>query len=70
MSSSESTKADADKVQGEGDYDAARRYDQDVEAFAKSGKVDKAARDAAPKTEAEAEAMKNAEEEGKSHAKR
>lgn len=59
-----------DKVQGEGDYEAARRYDEDAETFAKSGKVEKAARDAAPKSDAEAEALKKAEEEGKSHAKR
>lgn len=59
-----------DQVQGEGDYEAARRYDKDVEAFAKSGKVEQAAREAAPKSDAEADALKKAEEEGKSHAKR
>ncbi len=72
MNSNDSNQAKpaTDKVQGEGDYEAARRYDKDVEAFAKSGKVDEAARDAAPKSAAEAEALKKAEEEGKSHAKR
>lgn len=64
------TSSATDKVQGEGDYEAARKYDKDAEAFAKSGKVDEAARDAAPETPAEADAMKKAEEEGKSHAKR
>ena len=56
-------------IQGEGNYDATRRYDQAATDFVKSGKVDQAARDARPKSEAEAEAMKKAEEEGKSHAK-
>lgn len=59
----------SDKVQGEGDYDAARRYDKAVEEFAKSGKVDRAAHDAAPKTPAEAEELRQAEETGKSHSK-
>lgn len=35
-----------DQLQGEGDYDAARRYRKAQEEFAKSGKVDKAAHDA------------------------
>jgi hypothetical protein len=34
-----------------------------------SGKVDQAARDAKPKSEAEADEMRRAEQEGKSHAK-
>lgn len=38
--------ADNNQIQGEGDYDAARRYRKDQEAFAKSGKVDKAAHEA------------------------
>jgi len=33
-------------LQGEGNYDAARRYRKAQEDFAKSGKVDKAAHDA------------------------
>ncbi len=57
------------KVQGEGDYEAARRYDQAVEKFAHSGKVEDAARAAKPGSADEAEAMKRAEREGKSHAK-
>jgi hypothetical protein len=56
-------------LQGEGNYDATRRYDKSASDFAKSGKVDKAARDAAPKTDAEEADMKRAEEVGKSHAK-
>ncbi|HEY2180011.1 MAG TPA: hypothetical protein VGH15_15685 [Caulobacteraceae bacterium] len=34
------------KVQGEGDYEAARRYDKAQEAFANSGKVGAKAREA------------------------
>ncbi len=33
-------------MQGEGNYDAARKYDAEQEAFAKSGKVDEAAKEA------------------------
>ena len=56
-------------IQGEGNYDATRRYDKATTDFVQSGKVDQAARDARPKSEAEAEEMKKAEQEGKSHAK-
>ena len=41
-------KVDDNKVQGEGDYDAARNYDEATRDFVKSGKVEQAARDAAP----------------------
>lgn len=50
--------------QGEGNYEAGRRYDQAARRFVKTGKVDQAARDAA-----EAEELRRAEEEGKSRAK-
>jgi hypothetical protein len=56
-------------LQGEGNYDAARRYDKAATDFAKSGKVDKAAHAAAPADGDEAEAMKQAEAEGASHSK-
>lgn len=56
------------QVQGEGDYEAARRYDKDVQSFPES-KVEQAKKDAAPKTPQEAEEMKRAEEIGKSHSK-
>jgi len=58
-----------DKVQGEGDYEAGRRYDKASREFAESGKVEPAARDAAPADEREADDLKRAEEAGKSHAK-
>src|SRR6202163_1151532 len=57
------------KVQGEGDYESAKKFDDDEAAFVKSGRVDKAARDAEPKSQAEANEMKRAEEAGKSRSK-
>ena len=50
-----------DKLQGEGDYEAARDHDDAQREFAESGQVQKAARDAAPTSRAEAD--------GKSHSK-
>jgi hypothetical protein len=38
--------ANNDQIQGEGNYDAARRYRKAQEDFARSGKVDKAAQEA------------------------
>jgi hypothetical protein len=58
-----------DDVQGEGDYEAARRYDKAAREFAESGKVEPAAHEAAPGSAAEADEMKRAEEVGKSHSK-
>ena len=57
------------KVQGEGNYEAAKEYDDAQRKFVQSGKVDAAARAAKPKSPAEAEEMKRAEEAGRSHAK-
>jgi hypothetical protein len=57
------------KVQGEGDYESAKKFDDDEAAFVKSGRVDQAAREAEPKSQAEADAMKKAEEIGKSRSK-
>lgn len=58
-----------DKVQGEGDYDASRRYDKAAREFAESGKVEEAARDAKPATPAQADELNRAERKGKAHAK-
>ena len=58
-----------DKVQGEGDYEAARRYDKASQDFANSGRVDPAARDAAPDDAREAAELDDAEQKGKSHSK-
>ena len=56
-----------DGVQGEGDYEAARRFDKAAAEFVKSHDVDKLARDAAPKSPADAESMREAEEQGRRH---
>ena len=57
------------ELQGEGNYDAARRHRESVEEFVESGQVESAARNAAPRNEAEAEEMQAAEQAGQSHAK-
>ena len=59
-----------DGLQGEGNYDAARRHRESAEKFVKSGAVEPAAREAAPHNIDEARDMRDAEEAGKSHAKR
>jgi hypothetical protein len=56
-------------LQGEGNYDAAREFDQAEEKFVKSGKVEQAARDAEPKTPKEKEEMERAEQAGRQKAK-
>jgi hypothetical protein len=58
-----------DGVQGEGNYDAARAFDEAERRFVESGKVDAAARAAAPKSEAERREMEAAEQEGRRRAK-
>ena len=57
------------EIQGEGNYDAAKEFDDAEKKFVESGKVDQAARDAEPKNEKEKEEMERAEEEGKRRAK-
>ena len=56
-------------VQGEGNYEAARAFNEAERKFVKSGKVAAAARAAAPESDAEQQAMLAAEEEGKRRAK-
>ena len=64
---SENVKTPADgKNQGEGDREAARRYNQDQREFVQSGKVDAAAEQANGQDPAEADA---AEKAGKARAK-
>jgi hypothetical protein len=58
-----------DGVQGEGNYKAAREFNEAERKFVASGKVAAAARAAAPKSEAERQEMFAAEEEGKHRAK-
>lgn len=57
------------KVQGEGDYEAARRHDKSARDFAQSGQVEPAARRAKPRTPDEEAELQRAEEIGKSHTK-
>jgi hypothetical protein len=57
------------KVQGEGDYEAARRHRKRVSEFIENNDVEKAAVRAAPESAAEAAELEDAEAEGKSHAK-
>jgi len=57
------------RIQGEGDYDSAKKYDEQARAFAESGKVEQAAKAAAPRNAQEKEEMRKAEAEGRSHAK-
>jgi hypothetical protein len=53
--------AQNNQIQGEGNYDAGRRYQQEQHAFAKSGKVDKAAHEAEDALEGpEGEALERA----------
>ena len=56
-------------VQGEGDYDAARRYRKEVKDYVDSADIDKAAHAAAPKSPDEQREMDEAEREGRSHSK-
>jgi hypothetical protein len=58
------------KIEGEGSYTAARRHRKSAEQFVESGKVEPAARDAAPDSTAEEEQLRSAEEAGRRHAKR
>jgi hypothetical protein len=63
------TQAKKSKVQGEGDYEATRRYRARTEKFIAKGKVSKAAARAAPRTRREAADMTAAEVAGKKRAK-
>jgi hypothetical protein len=57
------------KVQGEGDYDAARRYRRRTEEFVATHDVPATARAAAPSSASEEKGMLEAEKVGRSHAK-
>jgi hypothetical protein len=58
-----------DNVHGEGNYEASRKYNDATRRFIQSGKVEQAAREAEPTSDAEAKEMKAAEAEGKRRAK-
>jgi hypothetical protein len=65
----ERSKSREDDVQGEGDYEAARAFNETERKFVESGKVPAAARAAAPKSKAEQQALLDAEQEGMRRAK-
>ena len=56
-------------VYGEGNYEATAKYNTATRMFIRSGKVAKAARDAAPRNAAEDAEMKQAEQAALLHAK-
>jgi len=58
-----------DKIQGEGDYKSAKKFDKEENDFVKSGAVEKAAHKAEPKSDEEAREMLRAEKIGRSHSK-
>lgn len=60
---------DAPQVQGEGDYEAARRFNEDSRKFVQSGKVEAAAKAASPTSERERDEMQRAEQAGKARSK-
>lgn len=70
MKSTSKSPTQGDGLQGEGNYDAARRHRESAEKFVKSGGVEPAAREAAPRSIEEAREMRDAEQAGKSHARR
>jgi bacterioferritin len=54
-----------EKIQGEGDYEAARRYDSNLRKFVHSADIESAARAAAPRNKREAQEMATAEAIGR-----
>jgi hypothetical protein len=62
--------SDAKQVKGEGNYEAAEKFNKAEQAFVKSGRVDQSARDAEPKSQAEAEELKRAEEKAEAAQKK
>ena len=57
-------------LQGEGNYTAARRHRKSVKTFIESGKVDEAARQAEPDSPQQERELKEAEQDGESHARK
>ena len=56
-------------IQGEGDYEAARRHRKRAEDFAASNDTERLAQDAAPRSEDEAEELRDAEQQGRARTK-
>ncbi len=68
--SAESAESRPDGIQGEGNYEAARAFNESERKFVESGRVPAAASAAAPKSESEQEELLAAEQEGMRHAKK
>ena len=66
---SEDNRSSDSKVQGEGDYDAARRYRENVTDFVKKADVDKLAENAQPLSAKEAREMALADESARARSK-
>lgn len=60
---------DKDRLQGEGDREAARHYRKDTEDYLESHDVESDAQHAEPESRATKEALRKAEEEGRKHAR-
>ena len=61
--------ADKDNEYGEGNYKASREFNDKETRWVGEGKVEEAAKNAAPRSVAEAKELEDAETEGRSHAK-
>jgi hypothetical protein len=61
--------AGQDQIQGEGNYEAARRYDEKLRDHVQNHDIEREARDAEPASAGEEREMEQAEELGKSRAK-
>ena len=68
-SAAESGKQRNPAMQGEGNYEAAREFNQAERKFVDSGKVSDAARNAAPKSDSERREMAEAEAKGRERSK-
>ncbi len=62
------TDSKPDEVQGEGNYDAARRYNEATREHVRSHDVEREAREAEPANADEARDMERAEQKGRSRA--
>lgn len=69
MSKQKTSPQKFDEMQGEGNYTAAKEYDDATSNFVKMGKVDKAARNAKPKSADEERQMLEAEDQGRARSK-
>jgi len=69
MTQSKESNASDGKVQGEGDYDAARRYREKVGDFVKHAHIDKLAEDAKPVSAQEESDLTAAEDRGRIRSK-